>query len=116
VSAPTEVDKIRKTLQGRPIPKDISFSVEQGDILGFLGPNGAGKTTTIRILLGFYRADSGHASVMGRDAGSDASRESVGFVLHGDARGSLCSSACRSGPWPASSTSRPGRSRWCTSP
>ena len=84
MTSPIQVDKIRKTLQGRPILKDIGFSVEQGDIFGFLGPNGAGKTTTIRILLGLYRVDSGHASVMGRDVGSDASRESVGFVLDGD--------------------------------
>jgi ABC-2 type transport system ATP-binding protein len=84
LSSSIEVDRVRKALQGRPILKDISFSVEKGDIFGFLGPNGAGKTTTIRILLGLYRADSGHASVMGCDVSSDASRESVGFVLDGD--------------------------------
>ena len=39
--------------------KDISFSVEQGDIFAFLGPNGAGKTTTLRILLDIIKADTG---------------------------------------------------------
>ena len=55
MSSPIQVDKIRKTLQGRPILKDISFSVGQGDVFGFLGPNGACKTTTIRVLLGLYQ-------------------------------------------------------------
>ena len=41
---------------------DISFSVKQGEVLGFLGPNGAGKTTTIRQLMGFIKPDSGETS------------------------------------------------------
>ena len=32
---------------------DISFAVDEGEILGILGPNGAGKTTTIRMITGF---------------------------------------------------------------
>ena len=36
---------------------DLSFSVDEGEVLGFLGPNGAGKTTTIRQLMGFIRPD-----------------------------------------------------------
>ncbi|MEO0075727.1 MAG: ATP-binding cassette domain-containing protein [candidate division WOR-3 bacterium] len=39
--------------------RNISFSVEQGDIFAFLGPNGAGKTTTLRILLDIIKADHG---------------------------------------------------------
>jgi ABC-2 type transport system ATP-binding protein len=46
---------------------DISFRVEQGEILGFLGPNGAGKTTTMRILTGYMPATSGKAVVAGFD-------------------------------------------------
>ena len=51
---------------------DVDFSVEAGEVFGFLGPNGAGKTTTIRLLLGFMRPTSGRASVLGRDAWTDA--------------------------------------------
>ncbi len=40
--------------------KDITFSVEQGEIFAFLGPNGAGKTTTLRMLLDIIRADHGN--------------------------------------------------------
>ena len=46
---------------------DVSFSVNQGEVLGFLGPNGAGKTTTIRQLMGFMKPDSGKLSIMGMD-------------------------------------------------
>ena len=46
----------------------ISFSVAEGEILGFLGPNGAGKTTTILMLLGLTEPASGSARVFGFDS------------------------------------------------
>lgn len=46
---------------------DISFTVEQGEILGFLGPNGAGKSTTMNILTGFLSATSGTVKINGFD-------------------------------------------------
>lgn len=46
---------------------DVSFDVEEGQVVGFLGPNGAGKTTTLRILTCFLPATSGSASVAGFD-------------------------------------------------
>ncbi|MDP2161127.1 MAG: gliding motility-associated ABC transporter ATP-binding subunit GldA, partial [Flavobacterium sp.] len=45
----------------------ISFSVKQGEIVGFLGPNGAGKSTLMKILTTFIAADEGEASVSGFD-------------------------------------------------
>ena len=45
----------------------VSFTVEQGEVLGFLGPNGAGKTTTMRVLTTFIPADEGTATVAGFD-------------------------------------------------
>jgi beta-exotoxin I transport system ATP-binding protein len=44
-----------------------SWSLRPGSLTGFLGPNGAGKTTTIRIMLGFLKPTSGHATVFGMD-------------------------------------------------
>jgi ABC-2 type transport system ATP-binding protein len=44
---------------------DISFSVQEGEIVGFLGPNGAGKTTTLKMLSGLLHPSSGSASVLG---------------------------------------------------
>ncbi len=46
---------------------NISFSLKEGEILGFLGPNGAGKTTTIQMLLGITTADSGEIRYFGLD-------------------------------------------------
>lgn len=45
--------------------KDISFEIEEGEIVGFLGPNGAGKTTTIKMMSGILFPTSGMANVMG---------------------------------------------------
>jgi ABC-2 type transport system ATP-binding protein len=45
--------------------RDVSFSVEEGELVGFLGPNGAGKTTTLKMLSGLLHPSSGSASVMG---------------------------------------------------
>ena len=45
--------------------KEISFSVEPGEMLGFLGPNGAGKTTTLKMLSGILHPSSGQAKVLG---------------------------------------------------
>ncbi|MDO9245905.1 MAG: ATP-binding cassette domain-containing protein, partial [Phenylobacterium sp.] len=45
--------------------KDVSFSLERGELLGFIGPNGAGKSTTIKILSGILRPDGGRVEIEG---------------------------------------------------
>src|SRR5690554_7066991 len=47
--------------------RDISFAVDQGEILAFIGPNGAGKSTTIKMLTGIFHPTSGEISVLGLD-------------------------------------------------
>jgi ABC-2 type transport system ATP-binding protein len=61
----------------------ISFSVDEGEILGFLGPNGAGKTTTLNMLSTLLRPSSGSATVNGYDIVKepDAVRRSIGYVF-----------------------------------
>lgn len=46
---------------------NVSFSIENGEILGFLGPNGAGKTTTIQMLLGLITPTNGSIHILGED-------------------------------------------------
>lgn len=45
--------------------KDVSFSVNRGDILGYIGPNGAGKSTTIKLMTGILTPDSGSVNILG---------------------------------------------------
>ena len=68
-----EVENLRKTYRKRASKEwvsavnDISFGVEEGEILGLLGPNGAGKTTTIKMICGLLKPDSGRVLVKGVD-------------------------------------------------
>jgi ABC-2 type transport system ATP-binding protein len=62
-----EVRELTKAYGPLRAVNDISFDVEQGEIVGFLGPNGAGKTTTMRILAGFHPATHGTARIAGFD-------------------------------------------------
>ena len=60
-----EVKNINKFFGKKQILKDISFDIEEGEILGFVGPNGSGKTTTIKIILGLQKASSGEVYING---------------------------------------------------
>ena len=62
-----EVKEIRKVYGKKTVVKDISFSVEKGEIFGILGPNGAGKTTTLEMLETLRPMDGGSASIDGYD-------------------------------------------------
>jgi ABC-2 type transport system ATP-binding protein len=63
---------------------DLSFTVDEGRIVGFLGPNGAGKTTTLRMVLGLITPTEGHATVLGRPFTQlDDPAHTVGAVLDG---------------------------------
>ena len=54
-----KLSKISKSLGGRPILKNISFSLNNGEILGLLGPNGAGKSTLFNLIVGKITPDFG---------------------------------------------------------
>src|SRR3954469_10008473 len=51
--------------------KNVSFTVQPGEILGLLGPNGSGKSTTVRILTGLARPTSGSVLLDGKDIFKD---------------------------------------------
>lgn len=65
--------------------KDLSISINKGEVYGFLGPNGAGKSTAIRTLLHFIQPSSGSAEILGLDIVKDSLkiRRSIGY-LSGD--------------------------------
>jgi branched-chain amino acid transport system ATP-binding protein len=54
-----ELKKVSKNFGGLKAVNQVSFSLEQGEILGIIGPNGAGKTTLFNALTGFYKPDEG---------------------------------------------------------
>ena len=51
--------------------KNVSFDVEEGEMIAFIGPNGAGKSTTIKMLTGILYQDSGEINVLGLDPRKD---------------------------------------------
>lgn len=62
--------------------RDISFTADKGQILGFLGPNGAGKTTTMRVITGYMPASTGTVKVAGFDIFEDSYevRKRIGYL------------------------------------
>jgi ABC-2 type transport system ATP-binding protein len=67
MTAMIEVTGLTKRYRDRVAVDDLTFSVPEGEILGFLGPNGAGKSTTMKILTGYLPATSGTVKVAGFD-------------------------------------------------
>jgi ABC-2 type transport system ATP-binding protein len=82
-----EVDSLNKTYQPKnkqPVQaiRDLTLSVETGEVFGLLGPNGAGKTTLVRILATLLRATGGRATVGGYDVVQDEQqiRRIIGYA------------------------------------
>ncbi len=61
-----EINNLSKNFGSFAAVKDVSFTVNKGDVFGFLGPNGAGKSTTIRCMLSLIKPDSGSIRVFGK--------------------------------------------------
>ena len=77
-----EVKNLTKQYGSKTAVKNVSFSVGEGEILGFLGPNGAGKSTTMNILTGYISSTSGTASINGIDVLEDpiAAKKCIGYL------------------------------------
>jgi lipopolysaccharide export system ATP-binding protein len=58
---------LAKSFKGREVIRDVSLTIDQGEIVGLLGPNGAGKTTCFYMIVGLIRADSGRVTLEGSD-------------------------------------------------
>lgn len=59
------ISNLSKSFGAQHVLKNVSFSIGEGEIVGFLGPNGAGKTTTMRILAGALGYESGSVKICG---------------------------------------------------
>ncbi len=79
-----ETRNFTKEYNGIKALKGVSFSVKEGEILGFLGPNGAGKTTTTNMLTTLLKSVSGYVEVAGYDISNnkDEVRRHIGVVFH----------------------------------
>src|SRR5437660_12574005 len=62
-----EVNRLVKSYSGRTVVDQVSFVLQQQEIVGLLGRNGAGKTTTFRMILGMVEPDSGTVALDARD-------------------------------------------------
>lgn len=60
--------------------KDLSLTVEEGEVFGCLGPNGAGKTTTLKLLMGLIYPTAGHARILGLPISDSRVKAQLGFL------------------------------------
>lgn len=76
------ISNLTKTYGTQKAIDNISFRVNDKEIVGFLGPNGAGKSTTMKIVTGYISADAGKASVNGVDVNSDSikAKKLIGYL------------------------------------
>jgi ABC-2 type transport system ATP-binding protein len=74
------VDGLRVRRGGRPVLRDLRFSVAAGSVTGLLGPSGCGKTTLMRAIVGVQVVEAGRAEVLGAAAGAPPLRSRVGYV------------------------------------
>ncbi len=78
-----ECQDLCKSFGKKQILKNVSFELDEGDILAFIGPNGSGKTTTIKLILGLQGIDKGSVNINGFDIKKDFVKaiEKVGAIV-----------------------------------
>ena len=79
------IKNLNKTINNEQILKNISLTINSGDIFALIGPNGAGKTTLIRILLNLYKITNGEVYIDNIDVNSNDFQNvkcKIGFLLH----------------------------------
>jgi ABC-2 type transport system ATP-binding protein len=78
-----ECQDLCKSFGKKQILKNVSFELDEGDILAFIGPNGSGKTTTIKLILGLQGIDKGSVNINSFDIKKDFVKaiEKVGAIV-----------------------------------
>lgn len=79
------VENVTKSINKKSIVKDINFSINEGEILGFLGPNGAGKSTTLRMIVGLSKPTSGKIEICGHSITENyiKAMSNIGSIIEG---------------------------------
>ncbi|OCA98376.1 ABC transporter ATP-binding protein [Clostridium beijerinckii] len=79
------LDDVHKSIKNKEIVKGITFSINEGEVLGFLGPNGAGKSTTLRMIVGLSSPTSGKILIDGYSITKDyvKAMSKVGCIIEG---------------------------------
>lgn len=75
-----EVRNLDKSFYATHAANNVSFSVNQGEVVALLGENGAGKSTVIKMLAGVYRPDSGDVYMDGQKLSLDGTSSEIAFV------------------------------------
>lgn len=80
-----EISHLTKKFDQFAAVDDLSFNVEEGEVLGFLGPNGAGKSTTMKVITGFLSPSAGSVTVDGFDITRNAieAKALIGYLPEG---------------------------------
>ena len=80
-----EIQKLRKEFGPILAVDDVSFTVGQGEVLGFLGPNGAGKSTTMKMITGFLTPTNGTVRISGFDIQEQPleAKKRIGYLPEG---------------------------------
>ena len=74
------VEDVTFAYDDRPVLKDVSLSIDEGEFLGLIGPNGSGKTTLLKIMLGLQSPDSGTVELFGTPATEFKDGTRLGYV------------------------------------
>ncbi len=80
-----EISHLTKKFDSFTAVDDLSFTVKEGEVLGFLGPNGAGKSTTMKVITGFLSPTSGQVTVDGHNIAENpiAVKSLIGYLPEG---------------------------------
>ncbi|HYK71986.1 MAG TPA: ATP-binding cassette domain-containing protein, partial [Pseudoneobacillus sp.] len=75
------VKNVTKFFHHKEAVKNVTFTIQKGEIVAILGPNGAGKTTTISMLLGLLKPNMGDVQLFGKLPHEKSVREKIGTML-----------------------------------
>ncbi|HSU18646.1 MAG TPA: ATP-binding cassette domain-containing protein [Acidobacteriaceae bacterium] len=77
-----ELRDVSKSYRSIPAVENVSFSLREGEVLGYLGPNGSGKSTTVKMIIGLIQPTRGKVFFQGRDIHDDLAgyRSQLGYV------------------------------------